>query len=100
MTDSTQTWDDQLSESDLRERSEQSWGRDAQINKGAEEFSELSAALNRMLNGQQPRDELLSEFVDARLMLWQLELLFDEDELEEALDEALDDLEERLEVFG
>ncbi|MFB6237541.1 MAG: hypothetical protein ABEH81_04135 [Halopenitus sp.] len=93
-------WDDQLVESDHRERAEQAWGRDAQINKAAEECSELSAALNRMLNGQQDRDELLREYVDARLMLWQLELLFDVDEMEEALDVALDDLDERLEVFG
>lgn len=93
-------WDDPLIESDLRDRAERSWGRDAQINKAAEEFSELSAALNRELNNQQPRDELLEEYADARIMLWQLELMFSEDELEQALEQALDDLEERLEVFG
>lgn len=93
-------WDAQLEESDLREHAAAAWGTDAQLNKAAEEFAELAAAINRDLNGQQDRDEFLRELVDARLMLWQVELLFTERELESGLADALDDLDHRLEVYG
>lgn len=96
----TRRWDAPLDVSDLRKRAARAWGPVAQKNKAAEEFSELSAALNRELNGQQDHEELLEEFADARLMLWQMELMFSEEELEAALDDALDDLAHRLEVFG
>jgi hypothetical protein len=98
--DDTERWDSRLDESDLRERADQAWGSTAQINKAAEEFSELAAALNRDLNEQQCRKKLLAEVADARLMLWQVEALFTEEELEAALDDALDDLAHRLEVYG
>jgi hypothetical protein len=95
-----QRWDARIERSELRKRTTRAWGPDAQKNKAAEECSELAAALNRDLNGQQDHDELLKEFIDARVMLWQLTLMFTEEELEAALDEALDDLEHRLEVYG
>lgn len=98
--DDMDRWDSRLIESDLRKRADRAWGAEAQKNKAAEEFSELAAALNRDLNGQQDREELLREFADACLMLWQVELMFTEEELEAALDDALDDLAHRLEVFG
>lgn len=93
-------WDEALQESDLRHQAQDSWGDVAQLNKASEELSELTAALNRLQNGQQSRDDLLEEFIDAKLMMWQLELRFSDRELEDALDEALDDLEHRLEVYG
>jgi len=93
-------WDADLRRSTLRLEAEEAWETQAQITKAAEEFSELTAALNRMLNDQQDHNELLDELVDARLMLWQLELLFDEERLEQALADGLNDLEHRLEVFG
>jgi NTP pyrophosphatase (non-canonical NTP hydrolase) len=96
----TDRWDARLKESDLRKRTTRAWGPDAQKNKAAEECSELAAALNRDLNGQQDREELLEEFIDARVMLWQLTLMFTEEELGAALDAALDDLADRLEVYG
>jgi hypothetical protein len=95
----TERWDQRLIESNLRKQADRSWGREAQINKAAEELAELTAALNRDLNGQQDREELLEELVDARVMLWQLELMFTAEELEAELDVALNDLEYRLEVF-
>jgi len=93
-------WDAALSESDLRKRADLAWSRDSQLNKAAEEFSELSAAINRSLNGQQERENLLQELVDARVMLWQLELLFTDEELTEELEIVLNDLDQRLELFG
>jgi len=92
----SERWDDRLAESDLRHRAAMEWGEDAQINKAAEEFAELAAALNRLQNNQQSFDELLDELVDARIMLWQLELLFGDEELADRLDELLDDLDARL----
>jgi hypothetical protein len=100
VTGSTERWDGRLAESDLRKRAARQWGKDAQINKAAEELSELAAALNRLQNNQQDCDELLAELVDARIMLWQIELMWTDEELGAALDEGLDDLEHRLEVFA
>ncbi|CDK38211.1 hypothetical protein [Halorubrum sp. AJ67] len=93
-------WDATLTESNLRMRADMAWSVDSQLNKAAEEFSEFSAAINRALNEQQERDELLQELVDARLMLWQLELRFTDEELAEELETALEDLEHRLELFS
>jgi hypothetical protein len=59
-------WDAQLEESDLREQAASAWGTDAQLNKAAEEFAELAAAINRDLNGQQDRDEFLRELTAPR----------------------------------
>jgi NTP pyrophosphatase (non-canonical NTP hydrolase) len=99
-TGGTGRWDKRLVDSNLRKQADRSWGKEAQIDKAAEEFAELAAALNRDLNGQQDREELLEELVDARVMLWQLELMFTSEELETELDVALNDLAYRLEVFG
>jgi hypothetical protein len=108
MTDATQD-DDQDSPSeripDRRRRlytdARSSWGLEAQINKAAEEFSELAAALNRDLNGQQDPDELLNEMEDARLMLEQLEhSLYSSESVDAAVQEATDDLVARLEEHG
>lgn len=96
----TDRWDARLEESALRERADEAWGRTAQLNKAAEECSELAAALNRYLNHQQDHEALRGEFIDTYVMLWQLEVLFHEFELEDALDDALDDLEHRLGVHG
>lgn len=77
-----------------------SWGREAQMNKAAEEFSKLAAALNRDLIGQQDPDELLKEVADARLMLEQLEhSLFNSDHVDAAVQEATDDLIVRLKKY-
>lgn len=96
----TDRWDARLEQSDLRHRALEAWGTTAQLNKAAEECAELAASLNRDLNGQQDRAKLLGEFIDATIMLWQVELMFSEEALEAALDEALDDLVDRLEVHG
>ncbi|MFA1612089.1 hypothetical protein [Halobellus rubicundus] len=86
---------------ELYEEAEAAWGREAQLNKAAEEFGEAAAALNRALNGQESRENLLEELADARLMLEQMEwALFDDDEVGAALDEAVANLEARLEVDG
>lgn len=93
-------WDDRPAESDLRERADEVWGTEAQINKAAEVLSEIAAALNRHINGQQDPDEAGDEFVDARVMLWQMEMLWTDDQLTDRLDVLIDDLEERIERFG
>lgn len=98
--DDAPRWDHRLIESDLRKDADRAWGPTAQTNKAAEEFAEVTAALNRHLNGQQDRDELLRELIDARIMLWQLELMFTEAELEAELETALDDLAHRLNAHG
>lgn len=78
-----------------------SWGLEAQLNKAAEEFAELAAALNRDLNNQQDREELLQEMADARLMLEQLEhSLFDTVFVDDAIQQAAEDLRQQLNESG
>lgn len=93
-------WNEPLEASKLRRRADTAWGSDAQINKAAEELSELAACLNRHQNGQQDPDELLEELVDARIMLWQLEAMFGADQIEATTRAALDDLADRLDKHG
>jgi len=89
-------WDYRLDNSDLRDRAARVWDTEAQRIKAAEELSEAAAALARGLNGQGDHEDLLAELVDARIMLWQMELLYSDGMLEEVLDELLDDLEMRV----
>lgn len=93
-------WDARLAQSDLRTRAARAWGDEAQLSKAAEECSELAAAINRDLNGQQDPDDLLTELVDVRIMLWQLTRGFGDAALAARLDERLDDLGERLPTEG
>lgn len=102
-TDTTQNREERIP--DRRQRAyadaEQSWGKDAQIIKAAEELSELSAALNRHLNGQQDRDELLQEMADGWVVLEQMDCsLFGPDEVDTAIERATDDLIDRIHEHG
>lgn len=81
---------------DLYAEAQIAWGREAQLSKAAEEFSELAAAVNRLQNDQISAEALLEEMADARIMLEQLETDFTDEAVEDAYQEALDDLHERL----
>mgnify|MGYP006298527649 CR=1 FL=1 len=86
---------------DLYRRAETAWGADAQMNKAAEEFAEAAAALNRALNDQGSREDVLEELADVRLVLEQMERsFFEADEVDAAIARAVDDLEDRLEEHG
>ena len=51
-------------------------GYSHQKHKAIEEFSELTEALSRNLNGASNRDNVTEEMADAYIMLAQLELIF------------------------
>ena len=66
----------------------ETWGRDAQMMKAAEELSELAAAINRMLcceaSGYRTREdvlaELMGEWADVEIMLNQLHVMIEMDD--------------------
>ena len=66
----------------------ETWGREAQLMKAAEELSELAAAINRLLccekSGYRSREEvmqeLMGEWADAEIMLNQLHVMIEMDE--------------------
>lgn len=66
----------------------ETWGRDAQMMKAAEELSELAAAINRLLcceaSGYRTREdvlaELMGEWADVEIMLNQLHVMIEMDE--------------------
>ena len=66
----------------------ETWGREAQLMKTAEELSELAAAINRLLccekSGYRSREEvikeLMGEWADAEIMLNQLHGMLDMDD--------------------
>ena len=66
----------------------ETWGRDAQMMKAAEELSELAAAINRLLccekSGYRSREEvmaeLMGEWADVEIMLNQLHVMIEMDE--------------------
>ena len=78
----------------------ETWGREAQLMKVAEELSELAAAINRLLcceaSGYRSReevmDELMGEWADAEIMLNQLHGMLEmDDEVYIGKLEALED---------
>lgn len=96
MSDSTD-WDRCLHDAeDAYREAAMRWGGDAQMAKAAEEFSELSAACSRDLNGQADPEAFLEEFIDARIMMEQLAQHITDEALQEAAREGLEDLDERL----
>lgn len=80
----------------------ETWGRDAQMMKAAEELSELAAAINRLLccekSGYRSREEvmaeLMGEWADVEIMLNQLHVMLDMDD--EVYIRKLESLEEKL----
>ena len=80
----------------------ETWGRDAQMLKAAEELSELAAAINRLLccekAGYRSREdvlaELMGEWADAEIMLNQLHVMLDMDD--EVYIGKLEALEEKI----
>ncbi len=78
----------------------ETWGREAQLMKVAEELSELAAAINRLLcceaSGYRSREEvmqeLMGEWADAEIMLNQLHGMLEmDDEVYIGKLEALED---------
>ena len=65
----------------------ETWGREAQLMRAAEELSELAAAINRLLccekSGYRSREEVMPELqgagCDAEIMLYQLHVMLDMD---------------------
>lgn len=66
----------------------ETWGREAQMLKAAEELSELAAAINRLLcceaSGYRSREdvlaELMEEWADVEIMLNQLHVMIEMDD--------------------
>lgn len=57
------------------------YGPDAQKIQAIQEFSELTQALTKDLNNQGSRENLIEEIADSKIMLEQMQLIFDiEDE--------------------
>lgn len=80
----------------------ETWGREAQLMKAAEELSELAAAINRLLfceaSGYRSREEVMAElqgeWADAEIMLNQLHVMLDMDD--EVYIGKLEALEEKI----
>lgn len=94
-------WDDAVRAEEAVEAYEQAveqWGEDAQLNKAAEEASELSGAINRLLNPVSERDEgVAEEIIDARLSLEIIATLYDDEELSHRMEEQVADFRRRVE---
>lgn len=66
----------------------ETWGREAQLMKAAEELSELAAAINRLLcceaSGYRSREEVMAElqeeWADVEIMLNQLHVMIEMDD--------------------
>lgn len=75
------------------------FGVTGQVLKAVEEYSELSAALCRYLNGQEGqdsenvRDDMLENLVEAVIMTEQMKYLFDD--MKNGMGESLYDIRER-----
>lgn len=80
----------------------ETWGRQAQMMKAAEELCELAAAINRLLcceaSGYRTREdvlaELMGEWADVEIMLNQLHVMIEMDE--EVYIRKLESLEEKI----
>lgn len=80
----------------------ETWGRQAQMMKAAEELCELAAAINRLLcceaSGYRSREEVLAELMgewcDVEIMLNQLHAMLDMDD--EVYIRKLEALEEKI----
>lgn len=80
----------------------ETWGRQAQMLKAAEELSELAAAINRLLcceaSGYRSREEVMEElqeeWCDVEIMLNQLHVMIEMDE--EVYIRKLESLEEKI----
>lgn len=80
----------------------ETWGREAQLMKTAEELSELAAAINRLLcceaSGYRSREEVMAElqgeWADAEIMLNQLHVMLGMDD--EVYIGKLEALEEKI----
>lgn len=80
----------------------ETWGRQAQMLKAAEELCELAAAINRLLcceaSGYRTREdvlaELMGEWADVEIMLNQLHVMIEMDE--EVYIRKLESLEEKI----
>lgn len=80
----------------------ETWGREAQLMKAAEELSELAAAINRLLccekSGYRSREEVMQElqgeWCDVEIMLNQLHVMIEMDE--EVYIRKLEALEEKI----
>ena len=86
----------------IYENAVETWGREAQLMKTAEELSELAAAINRLLcceaSGYRSREEVMAElqgeWCDAEIMLNQLHVMLDMDD--EVYIGKLEALEEKI----
>ena len=89
-------------EMDMYEEAIETWGREAQLMKTAEELSELAAAINRLLccekSGYRSREEVMAELqgelCDAEIMLNQLHVMLELDD--EVYIGKLEALEEKI----
>ncbi len=74
------------------------YGPDAQKIQAIQEFSELTQAITKYLNNQGSRENLLEEIADSKIMLEQMQLLFDitDDDLKKVM---YNKLERRIEKY-
>lgn len=78
------------------ERAIKAWGEEAQLRQTQEECAELIAAINQMLRGTRRREHVIEEIADVKIMIEQMEHMFDKDEIAAARKKKLIRLEDRL----
>ena len=68
------------------------YGPDAQKIQAIQEFSELTQAITKDINNQGSRENLIEEMADSKIMLEQMQLLFDVDDqdLEKIMDKKIE----------
>jgi NTP pyrophosphatase (non-canonical NTP hydrolase) len=84
---------------DQGKRAIAAWGEEAQLRMLQEEMGEAIAVVNQFLRKNRPEtcDEAILEFADVALMLAQIQLLFGEDALNNAIAIKLQKQAEKLE---
>jgi NTP pyrophosphatase (non-canonical NTP hydrolase) len=74
-----------------------SWGIDAQLMMAQEECAELIQAISKFFRKKpQATEMVIEELADVKIMIAQLELLFDTDEIKKMIEIKIDRLAKRL----
>lgn len=102
MTDDVQfpRWDDAFRDMDALAaylEAVREWGEEDQLQKAAEECSELSAAINKYLLGQCSKRELEEEMIDVRQSLEIVATTCNTEQLREAGKVQVEDFQQRVE---
>ena len=74
------------------------WGEDAQLDMAIEEMSELITALQHRRRERISDDDVAEEIADVKILIRQLELMFDEDKVDDEYWDKITRLEHRLEA--